>query len=332
MIKMNTFRYRIKFLVHFPGKIRDDEIKIAYKLSNNTSLSLSSYNGEKITESTTFVISGGGFSSEEEAFDQGRKIKKSLLISGPILGIGIDAGKDQCGSSMSTGMKNSMFEKTGVKIIEDVHGLSVYSEEYPTQVLSFSGSGVVQSWTANQFIETIECISNNLLELTDKEILCLELYGASHFESSVRASFLTLVLAIESLLEPAKRSEETIKHVDLLIKLTNDYCSLSSAEKSSINGSLQWLYQDSISKSLKKLALKYLQHKEYSGLSSQKFISKCYELRSNLVHSGKLKDEKVNLSVYTSQLNVFLSDLLQEKIGINLNTLSPSLYTGKTNI
>ena len=326
---MNTFRYRIKFFVHFPGKIRDEEKKITCQLSNNTTLSLNSYNGEKITESTTFVISCGGFSSEEEAFIQGSNVKKSLLISGPLLGIGIDAGKDLASSRMSTGMKNSMFEKTGVKIIEDVHGLSVYSEEHPTRVLSFSSSGIVQPWTASQFINTIKSLSSSKLELTEKELLCLELYGASHFESSVRATFLTLVLAIESLLEPEKRGKEATKHVDLLIKLTNEYCRLSSAEKSSIKGSLQWLYQDSISQSLKKLASTYLSHKEYCGLSSQKFISKCYEFRSNLVHSGKLKDKKENLSVYTSQLNVFLSDLLQEKIGINRNTLSSILYNDK---
>ncbi len=326
---MNTFRYRIKFFVHIPGKIRDEEKKITCQLSNNTALSLSSYNGEKITESTTFIISCGGFSSEEEAFIQGNNVKKSLLISGPLLGIGIDVGKDLTGARMSTGMKNSMFEKTGVKIIEDVHGLSVYSEEHPTQVLSCSGSGVVQPWTASQFIETIKSLSNKQLELSEKELLCLELYGASHFERSIRATFLTLVLAIESLIEPEKRGKEATNHVNLLIKLTNDYCSLSSSEKSSIKGSLQWLYQDSISQSLKKLASKYLSHKEYGGLSSQKFISKCYEFRSNLVHNGKLKDKKINLGVYTSQLNVFLSDLLQEKIGINRNTLSSILKNEK---
>jgi hypothetical protein len=68
--------------------------------------------------------------------------------------------------------------------------------------------------------------------------------------------------------------------VGSFLELTNE-SSLLSQEKASIKGSLQWLYINSISQSLKELALNYLPNKEYNGLPSQKFISKCYDIRAS---------------------------------------------------
>ena len=114
---MKTFRFRIKFYTHFAGMIRCEEQKINSNIHENVSLSLSSYDEKTITEGTVFVLSCGGFFSEKEAFDQGVKFKKALLISGPVLKIGIDAGRDRSGSSMSTGLKESMFRKSLVIFI-----------------------------------------------------------------------------------------------------------------------------------------------------------------------------------------------------------------------
>jgi hypothetical protein len=260
--------------------IRSEDQKISSKNHKNEGLSLSCYDSKTLTESTVFVMSCGGFSSEKKAFDQGVKIKKALLMSGPVLRIGLDVGNDRSSSSISTGLKQSVFKKTGVKIIEDVHGLSVYSEDYPTQVMSISGSGVTQPWTAEEFLNAILDINSKLRDLTEKESLCLELFSASHFEKSERARFITLVLAIESLLEPIKRRKEVAELVGSFLELTNE-SSLLSQEKASIKGSLQWLYINSISQSLKELALNYLPNKEYNGLPSQKFISKCYDIRAS---------------------------------------------------
>jgi hypothetical protein len=120
--------------------------------------------------------------------------------------------------------------------------------------------------------------------------LAFELYRLSHFEAAERARFLTLVTAIESVSQAKVRSAEASAHVEKLIGLTRD-SGLPDAEIASLVGSLNWLRNESISKTGRDLVEALLGDAHYAGKVAKTFIQYCYALRSEFVHSGKPSDE-----------------------------------------
>ena len=143
----------------------------------------------------------------------------------------------------------------------------------------------------------------------------MELLTSYHFEISLRAKFLTLILAAEALLEADEKTENVKLLVDKFKSDTNN-AKISKEEKASILGSLRWLYRDSISQSLKKMADNYLYDKTYQGMSSRKFIKTCYEARSKLVHTGSLNGTEFNIGTLTSNLSMYLTHMLTRKAGL----------------
>jgi hypothetical protein len=135
---MSTYRYRLSFFVHFPGVIQHEEKSFNFMMHKGIPTTLSSMDSDSISKGKEFVLSSGGFCSEEDAFNTGTMLKDSLLLSGVKFRIGIDVGKDKSSTTMSNYFKDKIFNEHGIKIIDNVHGLTVYSEEFPVTTLSIS--------------------------------------------------------------------------------------------------------------------------------------------------------------------------------------------------
>jgi hypothetical protein len=121
------------------------------------------------------------------------------------------------------------------------------------------------------------------------------------------------MLSIESILEPAKRSASAIEIIDATITQVKDRDDLSSQERESLKGSLNWLKNESISSTGKKLAHRLLPDNKYCEMSSEKFFGHCYQIRSNLVHTGSPKIDEEQFGRVTANLEVFVSDILKAK-------------------
>lgn len=299
-----------------PGVINHEEGTYSFVMAEgNTNTTLSSKDSNSISTGNKFVLSCGGFDSEEDAFNTGKRVKDSLLLSGIKLRMGLDAGRDKARSWLGISVKDMMLKEHGVRIIDDIHGLSVYSEEYPILTGSASGVVIFSPIDAENFTSMLSVLYQRMPEISDKVRLSLELYAASHFEKSDRARFITLVLAIEALLEPKKRKNSAKEVVDGLIKYAKD-SQLDDQVKNSFIGSLKWLYKESISYSLQEMAENYLIDRKYGDKSAKNFIKHCYDVRSKLVHNGRVDVEEANIGTLAAQLNLFLSDLLIEMTGI----------------
>ena len=85
---------------------------------------------EKFCESTKFVIISGGYETVEQAHQYGCKIKDAILLYGTKYRVGVDLGKDKASGFLASSVKDKIFNEHGVKMIDDVHGLAVYSEEH----------------------------------------------------------------------------------------------------------------------------------------------------------------------------------------------------------
>ncbi|WP_339934188.1 hypothetical protein [Vreelandella glaciei] len=306
---MPTFRFRLRFNIAQKGIISGDDEQYEFNLPNGKAASLLGVGAKKFSEAKSFVILSGGYSTEQDALNYGFKLKDAVLFYGTIFRVGVDVGKDKASSFLSKYMKDKIFDEHGLVMIDDVHGVTAYSEEHPTSCSSISATGLVNVRDAGFLTEKLCGLVKDGYTLSDQVKLAMELMTASFFESSSRARFLTLVLAAESILTPEYRSSEVQSVVDDL-KARTKSSNLKEQDKSSILGTLNWLYKDSISQSLKKMAQSHLHDRTYGGFPSDKFIQKCYEARSKLVHSGAVNESKHNIGTLAANLEVYMKDML----------------------
>lgn len=306
---MTTFRFRFRFHIANKGLLTGENNNIEFSLPNGRIASLHTIDADKFSEATRFVILSGGYSTEEEALEYGYKVKDAVLCYGVKFRVGVDVGNDRASGFLSKFVKDKIFNEQGVKMIDDVHGVTAYSEKYPTSSISVSAVGLINARASDFFADQINILLVNDIKIVDSIKLAMELMTSSFFESSSRSRFLILILAAESILTPNDRPAEVQTLVDELKKHTKA-SAITEIDKNSILGSLNWLYKDSISKSLKKMAIRYLPGKIYDGMPSEIFIKRCYDARSKLVHSGMVEESEYNIGTLAANLELYMKDML----------------------
>ena len=311
----DTYKFRLKFKVSHKGIIQSDVQKYHFTLLEDKPSTLKGLDAKTLGDSTQFSIVSGGYETEDEAYKKGILIKRSVLSYGAKFRIGVDVGRDIRTGGFSRFMKDKIFNERGVKLIDDIHGVSVYSEKYPTMIGSVGATALINARPVDFFVDEISQLVSIADTFNPKILLAMELITASIFETTHRTRFLTLVLAVESILEIDERPEDVQELVEKIIEITGN-SGVDHATKKSIIGSLKLLKKESTSRSLRKQSLRYLRDKEYGGLNSERFIKKCYEARSQLVHTGKVNEEKYNINTLAANLEMYLKDLISVLAGI----------------
>lgn len=221
---MPSYRFRIRFRIHRVWFLNDDEptLKIRGSLGQG-SCTLSSLGGTPIKEAEWLVLqsTGDGFPSREEAVSAGRSAKNAIRWCSALMRVGLDLGDDRIHGGTSNYLKRKIMEERGVRVLNEPHGLMVYEEDeqHPTRFSSASGSLQVGKPVAAFEESFLEAIDRNLRP-SEKRILAFERYGLSHFEASPRARFLTLISAVETIIEYKPRSAEVLEHVTNLVEAT----------------------------------------------------------------------------------------------------------------
>jgi hypothetical protein len=102
------------------------------------------------------------------------------------------------------------------------------------------------------------------------------------------------VSAVELLLDPQPRAEPARSFVEGMIQSVKD-SGLPEDQKASLRGSLNWMLNESIGQAAKRLAAT-LDDRLYMGEPAPTFLTRCYTMRSALVHGGTMPAwDEVNL-------------------------------------
>lgn len=316
---MPNYKFRVKFRLPPSSGLNHDEPALdIHRPSGQGGYALRASGGQSIKDSQWLALedSNDGFSTEEEASDAGDLVRSAILWCGIQMRLGMDVGDGKAHGGATQYLKRKVRREQGIQLLNDVHGLNVYEKdpELPTRFIS--GSATAQGLRdVSQFEQHFNEAMDMNLHLTDKESLACELYGLSHFESSVRARFLTLVIAIESISKAQRRSDSAVEHVEQLIEATRN-SSLSSPEVASLCSILGNLKNESISKSGRDLVDRCLGQSQYGNKTAKGFFRDCYDIRCDLVHSGKPTDESINLGHLITELDRLVADLLVSYFGM----------------
>ncbi len=307
---MAEYKYRLRFHLPEHHTIGWDDAELEIPTGDDLEhlrLTLDHGTGP-IKSARWLVLEGGPFNTLEDAETAGKRARRSLMQYSIRFHVGIDLGKDKSTGGMFKGFKDKIYDKTSVRVLDEVHGLQVYESTGNVSFVNCSASAVLGNQVSN-FLEMFLPANTDKFQPNPKQELAIELYSASQFELSVRNRFLTLVMAVEALLEPKDRPQDVKRYVNSFVDHIEQSC-LPTNEKQSIVRSLNWLYQDSIGRTGKLLAERLLKGKKYNIKSPCIFFRDCYSLRSQLVHYGKFSDKTVDIGHIVSELSRFVSDLL----------------------
>lgn len=145
--------------------------------------------------------------------------------------------------------------------------------------------------------------------LTGPERLAFDLYSGSFFQPSADSRLLMLTMAVETLLDFQPRSDAARAHVTTMIEATEADGDLTKSERSSLRGSLAWLLDESIGQAGRRLA-RTLEPRTYGDKTPDAFFTRCYEMRSGLVHGKVPRPDRGDVDVLAANLESFVGDLL----------------------
>lgn len=305
-----SYSFRIRF--ELPAQLRigiDSDKWLLTPFNSIPEITLQSKNqGSPIKDVKEIVMRGDGYASEEEARAEGEQLKDVLILAFARLRIGADFG-DRAPKGIITNFGLQIFEQnTGKRFLNDIHGLMTFETEPSPHFVACQVNAVITT-IQEKFVQAITLAFELRTKLRPEDRLAFDLFSASFSEPSADARLLMLMMAVETLLNPSPRSKDAQQHINELIRLTNDSSILTEKEKQSLTGSLQWLYNESISQAGRKLAGR-LDGQSYLNMKAKDFFTYCYDLRSKLVHGYLPRPTREEVGSASAHLESFVGDLL----------------------
>ncbi|MEA5488539.1 MULTISPECIES: HEPN domain-containing protein [Pseudanabaena] len=256
-------------------------------------LSFESLKKDSLDQINEFAITVGKFEDKDEAQKESHILKDCLLMLGAKWRIGVKVSK-----------------------------VDVVATDAIVLNVGFKSATYLASRSIEIFRDELDSIMNLNPKLSDKQRLALELYGNSYYEYSVRAQFLTLITAIESLIKKKKLSKNISDVIDQLKQFVMNSDTISDIEKKSISERLsQELKKQTITEAVAELVKTHLDGKEYAYLTEKgisypsEFVTSCYKVRNKLVHNGSSDEHPFpsgikNFEELTRLLKLVVADLL----------------------
>jgi hypothetical protein len=300
--RASSYGFRIRFNLPTGRQVNEPAKEVKIEVAGiKEDVLLKAYGASTIKDAHILLLIGTGFNTEEYAFQVGERIRRALLLTSTSLQLGVDVGM----KPIKYGDNSSVIqfaEEQDILLLEDIHGLCTYPECYSN--ISFGEvfpPNVVIGQPLDKLQKGIERYYKLDLKLNRKLTLALELYNSSYYEASLKARFLTLIIAVEALADQKRLSNGLIQLLDELIDLTKQKISGTAAD--SLADRIGNLKRESISKSCSNLIESYL------GKEDTKFFKDCYEVRSCLMHNGIIKDPK-DFGSKVPKLDKLISKLL----------------------
>jgi len=268
---------------------------------------------ETISGAKRLSLHGGSYETEPLAVTAGEQWRDWLILAFSSINMGVDFGeRNPTGGIFSPYALETASKAAETQVLNDVHGLMTYRCD-PRPI--FLRAGPITATVSSHHEKLVEMLNRAVASgasITPRERLAYELYSASFLESTADARFVMLMMAVETLIELQARSSEAQALVGTFLDLTQK-SGLPSKEIASIVGALRWLRNESINQAGRGLA-STLTGKTYGDESPEVFFSRCYDLRSRLVHGVAPRPTTTEVGLRAANLEHFVSSLISRSL------------------
>jgi hypothetical protein len=282
---MTTTIARIRFRLPRDQRLNSDLNRLIIRHAElPTEFEIVAADSGSIGESENLVIRSSELTLLDDALRIGGRALLAVLVAATRIRVGVDLGKDAPRSMlMKAGLE--MIHKVNLLpedtiVLNDFLGLTLVDATQPTVFAGWEGGQVIIGKPIDRFVDAF--VEGFLLSenLSERSQLALELFSASRFEASLRARFLILVSAIESITLREERSED-VQELLLEMKGLLNSANINETDRAQIAGTLRDLQRRSITSSSKALV------ERFCGEEKARLFGKCYHARSQLVHNGR---------------------------------------------
>jgi hypothetical protein len=262
-----------------------------------------------ISKSSALILSSHGWRTADEANETGQVFADAFTLTLVKNRVGVESWPRRGGGMFTTAGLAMLRGDSGRRILNDQLGLTVHETNPRPLFAGLGPANAVLSASPAMITETFRQLALIRPRLTPKERIAVDLFNASFFEPSADTRLITLVMAVEALLEPALRPDESVALVDSFIE-TVRVSSLSDLERTSLIGTLRFLRKQSIRSTARQLCQDRLPGNTYEGRGAAQYFLQCYDLRSTLVHGGDTRVTKDAAGTMAAQSEVLVSDLI----------------------
>lgn len=305
---MPSYNFRLGFNFSDSYRIASDDTELILLVQDDIEYKLKSGAMDSpLKETPRVAILGGSFANQEEAQYAAEQTKRAILFWAVEQRVGVDFGD---------GKNRIHLTEEGIRYYEMVygkpiryakHGIDVYEDIDNVIFLSPSCNAKVEKGV-DALVSTFKREFFKHQQFSEKQILASEIYASSFFDVGQRSRFVTLVTAVEALIEHEKRSNEIQNLVDEFVRLTKESF-IDKSIRQSICGSLDWIRYESIGRAGRALANRLLPTQKYMNIRAGSFFTKAYSLRSSLVHRGA-PDNETDILEMANAMQEFVAHLL----------------------
>lgn len=260
-----------------------------------------------LRDAVRIVIRGEGYEWEREAASAGERWRDITCRALARLHLAADFGERMPYGQFTEEGERWASAQFGHPVISDVPGVTVFRCNPDLRFVRSQAEGCRRP-TPEQSAAVFTAAAKSGDRLDPVERLAFDLYSGSFFQPSADARFLMLMMAVETMLDPAPRSAVARSHVQQLIDATTT-AELPDAERKSLNGSLSWLMNESIGQAGRRLARR-LEPRRYRGRTPSAFFTDCYTMRSGLVHGSAPRPTRDEVDSLAATLEMFVGHLL----------------------
>ncbi len=263
-----------------------------------------------IKDAAWLVLVGIGYNSEAEAMTEGELWRGRLMRAFATLNVAADFGDESRPSGRYTPHGFAGIGR-GRTFLHDPLRLWAY-EETDENPLFVAADPRNEFWTSSPH-EWLEAAMANAITnggLNRDRQVSYSLYASSD-RLPPDARFAMLMIAFESLLKFKPRSTNVQSHVRSMMFVTRE-SGLPDKEIQSICGTLKWVLNQSISQAGRELA-RSLGPRDYLGSEApDKFFTRCYKVRSKLVHGEHPIPSPRELGQLADRLEYMVSELIAQ--------------------
>jgi hypothetical protein len=255
------------------------------------SIVVSGLDGEALVESGWVRFHGGGFDDQDEAERFALELKGHLRLAAARgkFGIAID---DAINRSLTASQAD---ERTGA--VRNVHavgdGVHTYEESERDEFVWALPGAFRRQYPSELLNEHLDAVAELDAVTDDRQSLALacDLLAGVDFDSSTRARFIRLVTALEALVDETAHSDMLIALVsrceEELATINAD--DVREGELDSFEGQLRHLRNESIGRQLSALVERHAPGED-NGEQNERFVRRCYQVRSVMLHDGREGD------------------------------------------
>lgn len=261
-----------------------------------------------LNEASIATIRGSGYPTEQEAESGGQHWRGVLERAFAATGIAADFG-DRSLSNLSLGKAlTEPFEaERGRPLLPDSPRMMVFPTHPEPVFMGFSGRGSVRG-PLEPLVAAVTVAREMGVPMTARERTAYTYYSAAVDGTPTEAQFVLLMIPLEALIDQRPRARDAVEFVDDLISQARQ-SALDDATKRSLLGQLSRMRVQSIGEAGKELAAT-LSNRRYVEMSAITFFTRCYTLRSRLVHLDAPGPERREVETLLHPLRQFVGDLI----------------------